>query len=208
MPRLSYARVYDLAYQGLTRDQAIIATAIAFAESGGNSAAIGDVALENATWGPSVGLWQIRSLKAQKGTGGTRDATRLKDPGFNAQAMIAISNWGRDWAPWSTYKNGAYKAHLAAARRAAADRDPSGTLGGGTPSAPTPGGGTRTGGSAESVWDLSPLPGDQGLPGYLDDLLGAAGDQVQASVTQGIILASLVTLGGTLIVLGAWRAVQ
>jgi hypothetical protein len=73
---------------------------------------MGDIGLQNGTWGPSVGLWQIRSLKAQYGTGGDRDASRLTDPAFNAKAMVSISGAGANWRPWSTYTHGSYKKYL------------------------------------------------------------------------------------------------
>lgn len=79
------------------------ATAIALAESSGNPSAVGDVALQNAQWGPSIGLWQIRSLKAEQGKGSTRDGDRLKDPVANARAMFEISKGGKDWRPWTTF---------------------------------------------------------------------------------------------------------
>jgi hypothetical protein len=110
---LSPGQIYALAIGvGLPAGQATIATAVALAESGGRTDAIGDVGLENATWGPSVGLWQIRSLKAETGKGTPRDASRLTDPQFNAQAMRAISGNGQSFTPWSTYKNGSYKKQL------------------------------------------------------------------------------------------------
>ena len=52
-----------LAYNaGFRNDSLIIAVCIAMAESSGNENAVGDVSLVNAKWGPSIGLWQIRSL--------------------------------------------------------------------------------------------------------------------------------------------------
>ncbi|MFT3871030.1 MAG: hypothetical protein QM714_12515 [Nocardioides sp.] len=221
MAKLSYAQVYGLARgAGLGRDAAITATAVAFAESGGNSAAVGDVNLQDATWGPSIGLWQIRSMKDDRGTGNVRDATRLKQPSFNARSMATISSNGRDFGPWSVYKSGAYRAHLAAARKAAGGSSgpwPDVPAAGGATGAATGSGGGSGGiraphptrGDTQTAgWDWSPLPGDDGLPGYFDDLLGAAGDEIRGAVLQGVVLASLVALGGTLIVLGAWRAVQ
>lgn len=116
------AEVYALARgAGLDHQHAITATAIAWAESGLNPSAVGDVALETGTWGPSVGLWQIRSLKAEQGTGGTRDASRLTDPRFNARSMFSVSNGGRNFGPWSTFVDGAYAGHVAAVRRAVGD---------------------------------------------------------------------------------------
>jgi hypothetical protein len=105
--------VYDLAIAvGLSHDAAIIATCIAWGESGLNPDAVGDLSLQDSTWGPSIGLWQVRSLKAQSGTGQSRDATRLKDPQFNAQSMYVISNAGTKWTPWTTYKNGMYLSYM------------------------------------------------------------------------------------------------
>jgi hypothetical protein len=97
------AEVAQLAVAAGLGDPGKVATAVAVAtaESGLNPTKKGDVALENATWGPSVGLWQVRSLKAEKGKGTTRDETKLTDPAFNAKAMAEISKGGTDWGPWS-----------------------------------------------------------------------------------------------------------
>lgn len=103
---------------GLNYEQAIIATAIAWAESQLKPDAIGDVDLENEKWGPSVGLWQVRSLRADTGTGKERDIERLGDPSFNARSMVAISNAGTNWKPWSVYTNGRYLKHIDAVRAA------------------------------------------------------------------------------------------
>jgi hypothetical protein len=144
MPTLTPAQIYTLAHQaGLSAAAATTATAIALAESGGDPNAVGDVGLENATWGPSVGLWQIRSLKAQYGTGGTRDASRLKDPYFNAKSMVAISGTGGSWKPWSTYTSGSYKKYLSPASTGAADP---------AANAAAPGFGTQAVDSALTAW--------------------------------------------------------
>lgn len=103
---------------------AVTATAIALAESSGNPAAIGDTNLTTATWGPSVGLMQIRSLKADSGTGKSRDATKLTDPLFNMKAAYAISAGGTSWGAWSTFTNGTYKKYLASAQGARLSQDP------------------------------------------------------------------------------------
>lgn len=96
-------RVAQLAMAAGLRDPARLTTAVAVAtaESGLNPAKLGDVALQDDKWGPSVGLWQIRSLKAEKGKGTTRDQTKLTDPAFNAKAMMEISGGGSNWGPWS-----------------------------------------------------------------------------------------------------------
>jgi hypothetical protein len=110
---LTPAQIYSLAMNaGFSAANAAVATAIALAESGGRTEAQGDLGLQNGTWGPSVGLWQIRSLKAETGKGTPRDASKLTDPQFNAQAAYVISNGGANFKPWTTYTNGAYKKKL------------------------------------------------------------------------------------------------
>jgi len=114
MTTLTVADVYQLARTaGLEPAAAATAVAIAISESGLRPDALGDVGIQTSKWGPSVGLWQIRSLKAETGRGTSRDASRLTDPTFNASAMVAISGGGKSWSPWSTFTSGAYRANLA-----------------------------------------------------------------------------------------------
>ena len=152
MSALTFAQVYALAKgAGLSPAAAVIATAIAMAESGLNPDAVGDVGLENATWGPSVGLWQIRSLRAQTGTGQSRDVNRLKDPTFNAAAMAQISGMGKSFKPWSTYTSGSYRKYLASATSA-------GSGSAATPTTPSPlSSGTTTPGSTTTAQDAGLL---------------------------------------------------
>lgn len=168
VPQLSQTQVYVLARgAGLTPVAAVTATAVAQAESGLRSDAIGDTALEDGTWGPSVGLWQIRSQKAQYGTGQPRDASRLADPAFNAWAMAQISGAGKSFKPWTTYTKGAYKQYMSQDQQVArsAGDDPSSNNAGGV------------GGKLQSLLDgiTSFMPG-----GALINQLG--GNQVDAQV--------------------------
>lgn len=151
MPTIDGFSVYTLArQQGLSVEQAKIATAIAKGESGFRTDARGDTTITDATWGPSIGLWQIRSLNAQKGTGGHRDELANTDPVHNAKAMAAISLGGTNWRPWTIYTNGAYKNHLNAYK--------------------------ETGGKSIGVDDLDDIAVDVATnPG---DALGAVGDVV------------------------------
>jgi hypothetical protein len=112
---LNAAQVYTLAHNaGFDAATSAIMVGISSAESEGfQTDILGDVDLEDATWGPSVGLWQIRSLKAQTGTGGPRDVTRLTDPVFNAQSAYSIYK-GQGLKAWTTYTDGAYKAGMSA----------------------------------------------------------------------------------------------
>lgn len=101
---------------GFDRESAIIATAITFPESEGNPNAVGDVKLETNTWGPSLGLWQIRTIK--DGSDHYRDPNLLSDPSFQAEAAYHISNQGTNFKPWSTYKSGAYQKYIDVATQA------------------------------------------------------------------------------------------
>lgn len=111
--KLTGVQIGDYAYGAGFRGESLkIAIAVAMAESGGAIGAVGDIGLQDAKWGPSIGLWQIRSLKEQKGTGRERDELKLYDPTFNAQSAWKISGGGRNWQRWSTFTNGDYKQYL------------------------------------------------------------------------------------------------
>jgi hypothetical protein len=93
-----------------------VAAAIAQAESGGCQYALAgprDIRpVKACTWRltdgeNSCGLWQI-NLRAHP----TYHAPAIFERLTNAQAAVAISGRGEDFSPWSTYTNGAYRAHL------------------------------------------------------------------------------------------------
>lgn len=113
--------IYRLARSaGLSVTDSVIAVAVGLAESSGDDAAIGDVNLQTTMWGPSVGIWQIRTLKSDTGKGTDRDINALKgNPARQAQAMVSISSSGRDWSPWTVYNTGAYNQYLGQAQSAA-----------------------------------------------------------------------------------------
>ncbi len=72
---------------------------------------VGDQALADAVWGFSYGGFQIRSQRAQKGTGGYRDEDTLLVPVNNCRSAYAI--WQvQGFEAWSTYKDGSYRAYL------------------------------------------------------------------------------------------------
>lgn len=125
MATLNARQLYAVNRQaGFNPASAVIMTAIQLAESGGRSDALGDETLQDTTWGPSVGTSQVRSLKAQTGTGGVRDILKLRDPLANAIAAFNISAGGRDYSDWTAYTTSdprrSYKGHLAEAQAAAA----------------------------------------------------------------------------------------
>lgn len=114
---------------GLNSAQAIIATAIALAESGGDDTNIGDVSLQNGTWGPSVGLWQVRTLKAETGSGSDRDIQALQgNPARQARAMFNISEQGKNWSPWTVYTKGIYTKFMGQATAAMTGGTPINTV--------------------------------------------------------------------------------
>ncbi|MEU9112796.1 peptidoglycan-binding protein [Streptomyces sp. NPDC048483] len=99
---------------GFTGSDINIAAAVAMAESRGDPAAVGDEGLADNKWGPSFGLFQIRSLRhpEQFSSPDTlRIAGKLKDPLYNAKTAKAIKD-AHGWSQWSTFTNGAYRQHM------------------------------------------------------------------------------------------------
>ncbi len=116
---LTPAGIATLALEhGCAPDAAVLATAIAMAESGGSPSAQGDIGLMTPVWDWSAGLWQIRGLRAERNTGGLRDSIANQAVAHNAAAMHAISNGCTDWTPWSTYNSGAYRQFATLAEQA------------------------------------------------------------------------------------------
>lgn len=107
-------QVYNAAANaGFSGSALAIAVAVAYAESKFDEQAIGDINLQDSKWGPSVGLWQIRSLNNNfLNIEPVRDYNKLFDPDYNARAAYEISKGGKDWSPWSTYLNNSYKSYL------------------------------------------------------------------------------------------------
>jgi hypothetical protein len=69
----------------------------------------------NAKWGPSVGWFQVRSLRKPELWGTVdklRIAEKLRDPLYNAKAAFAISKGGTDFSFWSVFTHDTYKKFL------------------------------------------------------------------------------------------------
>ena len=81
-----------------------MAAAIALAESSGDPLAVG---VNKKPRSKDRGLFQINDRWHPEVT----DRCAF-DPRCNAEAALEISNGGRDWTPWSTWHNGAYKQFL------------------------------------------------------------------------------------------------
>lgn len=94
-----------------------LATAIALAESGGNTRAHNTRPPDD-----SYGLWQINMYGTlavgRRVMFGIATDDKLFDPATNARAALMIRR-GQGWSAWSVYTNGAYKKHLTAAGAAA-----------------------------------------------------------------------------------------
>lgn len=117
---LTQEQVRQLAVDvGFNQKNAKIASAIAMCEGAysrdgkqySDFDAVGDIDLQTDVWGPSYGGFQIRSLKADLGTGSFRDAEKLVRPRFNVKAAKHIKET-LGWNAWSCYKSGQYKAYL------------------------------------------------------------------------------------------------
>lgn len=96
---------------GFDQRGAIIAVAIAKAESGFNSTAIGDVNLSE-PGERSVGLWQINFRPSRDQAVPYRDPILNLDPAHNAAAAFIISGRGVSFSPWSTFTSNAYVRHM------------------------------------------------------------------------------------------------
>ena len=130
------ALINALYAQGFRGKALKTAFAVALAESGGRPSAVGDKHLVDKKWGPSYGIFQIRSLNNWKNYDGKgssdkwRDASKLAtDPKFQIQAAWIKSKHGNNWKGWSTYTSGAFTKYLDDADRAAS----SAGVGGGDP---------------------------------------------------------------------------
>lgn len=109
---LSFQALQDLWKQaGGSAASAPVAAAIALAESGGRPDAHNPKPPDD-----SYGLWQINMLgslgPARRRQFGLSSNDQLYDPLTNAKAAVAISGGGSSFSAWSTYTNGAYRAHL------------------------------------------------------------------------------------------------
>lgn len=87
-------------------DIQVVAYAVACAESSKRPCVEGDN-------GDSIGLWQINVPSHPE-----CDPNQLTDPSYNAQSAAQISSGGKNWKPWSTWKNGAYEQYISEAESA------------------------------------------------------------------------------------------
>jgi Lysozyme like domain len=107
---------------GFSGTDLVTAVAVALAESGGNPQAYNPERQAGAAQGfGSFGLWQIY-LQAHPEFSGSN----LFDPQTNASAAFSVYRGaGGTFAPWSTFKSGAYLAHADAVSQAIGPAAPS-----------------------------------------------------------------------------------
>jgi len=103
---------------GFDGDALVLMLAITLGESSGDPYSHGDRHITDDKWGDSVGWFQVRTVHAQKGSGGPRDVDALLDPRHQADAAWRISAGGTNFVPWGAYTNGSYKKFLDRARKA------------------------------------------------------------------------------------------
>lgn len=97
-------------------DQAVIAVAIALAESGGKPGAVGHNTNGSSDWG----LWQINDHAHP----GLLDGAAWADPVQNlSMAFTVWQQAGGKWDPWSSYGSGRYQMYMNRATTAVANQD-------------------------------------------------------------------------------------
>jgi len=117
---LSTDQLVALAKQvGFNQQNAVIAAAVAKAESGGGSGKLNNTP---STGDLSYGLWQINMIDRlgpeRLKQFGISSYQQLYDPLTNARAAFIMSG-GSNFSPWSVYKSGKYKSFLPEAQKAA-----------------------------------------------------------------------------------------
>jgi len=184
----------DLREAGFSRASAIIMVAIGLGESGGNDTALGDVGLQDSTWGPSVGLYQVRTVKGQTGSGSDRDlAALMGDPDRQALAALDISSKGTDFTPWTVFTSGKYQEYLSQAQAAADSATSSGYV-------------TVGDGVGDLLGGIIPNPIDPDVSA-VQGALGSALTGLVPSFRDGAIMLAFAGLGMALVGLGLMRAV-
>lgn len=115
-----------------------LAVAIVLGESSGKTDSRGDVSLMGGDWGPSIGLFQIRSKNSERGKGTTRDELANLDPVTNARHALQIRRT-QGFGAWTVFNTKAYLQYMAKGLAGAANP---GSLTGLLPDLPNPLSGT------------------------------------------------------------------
>jgi hypothetical protein len=207
---LTPAQIAAYAYQAGFRGAAQVkAVAIALAESGGHPGSLNPRAPDY-----SVGLWQVNYYGGLLGprTAAYGTPASLTDPAANARAAFSISGQGKNFGPWSTYTNGAYLSHMAAATAAVGGGGGGGGILGSLGSAASSVGGAITGG-IDSVTGGNFSNGLGVIGSGVSAITGAATSGVsdlvggvESAIAKTAITAVLLAGGVALVVLGLFHA--
>lgn len=125
--RLTHRAVLAALYaQGARGHQLIGLAAVTEAESGRRLDAIGDATIQTSRWGVSAGAWQIRTIKAERGQGTTRDLDRVLTLQGGALSAIELYDQaqtrGQDpLSPWSVHLHGLDKGMVPTYRQLATE---------------------------------------------------------------------------------------
>ncbi len=119
--RAVLAALYQAGARG---EQLITLAALTEGESGRQLAAIGDLEIQSGDWGPSRGVFQIRTLKSQTGTGKTRDILRVGTLEGGARSAVELWNQSIERGtpggnPWTAYLLGWHQSYMAGYREVA-----------------------------------------------------------------------------------------
>ena len=173
---------------GFSPAKAVIATAVALAESHGNT----EAHCLNCVPGVSEdsrGLWQIN---VAPNAHPDLKALNLYDPATNARAAFQVSSGGKSFAPWSTYTSGADSTYLTDANNASQ----------GDPVVTAPPAASNGGGATVSTVGLNANPFDAfGIPSTISSTIGKDALRV---VIEGVLIFG----GAALVVVGLYRTVQ
>lgn len=117
-----HAIIANLYIHGDMRGENLITlAAIAECESNRWPNAIGDNHLTNSKWGPSYGIWQVRSINDAARTGAPRDPDALQTSVAH-QAWAASEVWrSQGFKAWTCYVNGHHRGLIETVRQAAAE---------------------------------------------------------------------------------------
>jgi hypothetical protein len=100
----------DAPYTNLTKNQDLITiVAIGMSESGGNANAEN----HNSNGTTDAGYWQINQIHW-----GGLQISAVKDLNVNAGLAYRVSGNGKNFQPWTDYKNNKYRTHIGAAQNA------------------------------------------------------------------------------------------
>jgi hypothetical protein len=172
---------------GFPASEIATATAVAFAESGGNTDAIN----RNTNGSTDHGLWQINTIHGSLLNQGDRN-----NPADNAK--MAYTVWqraGGKWTPWATYNSQKFRTFLPQATLAAGNPTLPTTTTQPTPQTPAGTGATPVGGATAPATD----------PGQSSGILDTLGSLAQSFGAIPKIIGTLLS-GGLWLRVGAFLA--